>query len=64
MNCPNCKTEMIKGALVMQGHFWSKSDVNRNSFWQRFGTPKSLEPVVAWKCPTCNKVELSMEIEK
>ncbi|MFA7300950.1 MAG: PF20097 family protein [Candidatus Shapirobacteria bacterium] len=60
MKCPKCNTEMTKGNLYTHGMQWLKNDRKRGGFMETFGLSKA-QPVVAWKCETCNKVELTIE---
>ena len=58
MKCSKCNIEMIKGGLFDHGTHWIKNGRNRGGFFDKLSPGL---PVVAWKCETCNKVELTIE---
>ena len=67
MKCPNCKTEMTTGWLISNGTSWEKHDQARGGFSEYVGVDKlrtTIAPVVAWKCESCNKVELEIVVKK
>lgn len=55
MKCPNCKAEMKEGALANNGNIWT------DDFRGPLGKISFLggDPVTAYKCPKCGKVELT-----
>ena len=61
MKCPNCKTEMIKGMLVSQGSQWIQHTRDRDGWIDKLSAMSHAVPVVAWRCPHCNKLELRIE---
>ncbi len=65
MKCPNCSVEMEKGSLAMNGGYWYKLSEDRGFLNQTIIWPITLfgsaTSVLAWKCPNCNKLELTVE---
>ncbi len=55
MKCPNCKSEMTRGALSNEG-FWSTV-----TFGLKPMNEEKMATVFAYKCPTCGKIELQAE---
>lgn len=63
MKCANCKIEMKKGSLVLNGTGWTdgKTISPDNIITKALGM-KKIETVLAFKCQKCGKIELVAEI--
>ena len=58
MNCPNCKTEMERGAISTAG-------ASDTMWYSRKSLMSGIlgHNLLAYKCPKCGKVELTTEMK-
>lgn len=67
MKCTACDVVMEKGIIANNGMSWVQYNRSRKGFWEKFAAlglgMKILKPLVAWKCPQCQRVQLSVEVD-
>ena len=60
MKCPNCKTDMEMGKLSLHGTRWSpEKSFSPDSAIMNVMMGKG-NNIAAYKCPSCGKVELTI----